>query len=75
VESANGTEALVIVHYVDGYISPNGYPSKAEDGKVVPTWRSTFTGASLCTTTRRVDPQRGPPSHRRSRGSPRHRLS
>jgi transcriptional regulator len=37
-KSANNTEALVIAHYVDGYISPNGYPSKAEDGKVVPTW-------------------------------------
>jgi transcriptional regulator len=37
-KAANGTDALVIAHYVDGYISPNGYPSKAEDGKVVPTW-------------------------------------
>ena len=32
------TEALVIVHTVDGYISPNGYPSKAENHKTVPTW-------------------------------------
>jgi transcriptional regulator len=31
-------EALVIVHTVDGYISPNSYPSKAENGKTVPTW-------------------------------------
>jgi transcriptional regulator len=31
-------EALVIVHTVDGYISPNGYPSKADNGKTVPTW-------------------------------------
>ncbi len=31
-------EALVIVHTVDGYISPNGYPSKAENHKTVPTW-------------------------------------
>lgn len=31
-------EALVIVHTVDGYISPNGYPSKAENNKTVPTW-------------------------------------
>jgi transcriptional regulator len=37
-KSANGTAALVIAHFVDGYISPNGYPSKADDGKVVPTW-------------------------------------
>ena len=31
-------EALVIVHSVDGYISPNSYPSKAENAKTVPTW-------------------------------------
>ena len=31
-------EALVIVHTVDGYISPNVYPSKAENHKTVPTW-------------------------------------
>jgi transcriptional regulator len=31
-------EALVIVHTVDGYISPNGYPSKTESHKTVPTW-------------------------------------
>lgn len=28
----------MIAHVADGYISPNGYPSKAERGKVVPTW-------------------------------------
>jgi transcriptional regulator len=37
-KSADGSEALVIAHFVDGYISPNGYPSKTVDGKVVPTW-------------------------------------
>ncbi len=31
-------EALVVFQGPDGYISPNGYPSKAEHGKVVPTW-------------------------------------
>lgn len=31
-------EALVIVHSVDGYISPNSYPSKAQNAKTVPTW-------------------------------------
>jgi transcriptional regulator len=36
--SADSTEALVIAHFGDAYISPNGYPSKARDGKVVPTW-------------------------------------
>ena len=31
-------EALVIVHGPDAYISPSWYPSKAEHGRVVPTW-------------------------------------
>ena len=31
-------EALVVFQGPDGYISPSGYPSKAEHGKVVPTW-------------------------------------
>jgi transcriptional regulator len=30
--------ALVIVPVVDAYVSPSWYPSKAEHGKVVPTW-------------------------------------
>ena len=30
--------ALVIFQGVDGYISPSWYPTKAETGKVVPTW-------------------------------------
>ena len=33
-----GGEALVIFQGVEGYITPNWYPSKAEGGKVVPTW-------------------------------------
>ena len=37
--AAAGTpEALVVFQGPDGYISPNGYASKAEHGKVVPTW-------------------------------------
>jgi len=35
---AEGNEALMIFQGPDGYITPNWYPSKAEDGKVVPTW-------------------------------------
>ena len=35
--SAHG-EALVIAHGLDGYISPSYYASKAEHGRVVPTW-------------------------------------
>ena len=31
-------EALVIVHGPDSYVSPNFYASKAEHGRVVPTW-------------------------------------
>jgi transcriptional regulator len=31
-------EALVIVHGPDAYITPNWYASKAEHGRVVPTW-------------------------------------
>ncbi|MBI4933183.1 MAG: FMN-binding negative transcriptional regulator [Actinobacteria bacterium] len=35
---ADETSALVIVDLVDGYVSPSWYPSKAEHGRVVPTW-------------------------------------
>jgi transcriptional regulator len=31
-------DALVIVHGDDAYITPSWYPSKAEHGRVVPTW-------------------------------------
>lgn len=34
----DGREALVIFSGPDAYISPSFYPSKARDGKVVPTW-------------------------------------
>jgi len=33
-----GPPVLVVFQGPDGYVSPNGYPSKAEHGKVVPTW-------------------------------------
>jgi transcriptional regulator len=33
-----GTESLAIFSATDGYVSPSWYPSKAETGKVVPTW-------------------------------------
>jgi transcriptional regulator len=35
---AAGAEVLVIFQGASHYISPNWYPSKARDGKVVPTW-------------------------------------
>jgi transcriptional regulator len=35
---ADGKQALVIVRGPDSYISPTWYPSKAEHGRVVPTW-------------------------------------
>ncbi|MBD9588124.1 FMN-binding negative transcriptional regulator [Pseudomonas sp. PDM03] len=34
----NGAEALVVFAGADAYVSPGFYPSKAEHGKVVPTW-------------------------------------
>jgi transcriptional regulator len=37
-ESVGGSDALVIFSGPDAYISPGWYPSKAEHGKVVPTW-------------------------------------
>jgi transcriptional regulator len=35
---ADGRRGLVIVRGPDSYISPTWYPSKAEHGRVVPTW-------------------------------------
>jgi len=37
-EFAGGAEALMIFQGPEGYITPNWYASKAEHGKVVPTW-------------------------------------
>lgn len=34
----NGSDALVIFTGAEAYISPTFYPTKAEHGKVVPTW-------------------------------------
>ena len=34
-------QALVIAHGLDAYVSPSWYPSKAEHGRVVPTWNYT----------------------------------
>jgi transcriptional regulator len=34
----DGAEALLIFAGADAYVSPGFYPSKAEHGKVVPTW-------------------------------------
>jgi transcriptional regulator len=35
---ADEGEALFIADIIDGYVSPSWYPSKAEHGRVVPTW-------------------------------------
>jgi transcriptional regulator len=35
---AESNEALMIFQGPEGYITPNWYPSKADHGKVVPTW-------------------------------------
>jgi len=37
-EFAGGGEALMIFQGAEGYITPSWYPSKAQGGKVVPTW-------------------------------------
>jgi transcriptional regulator len=36
--AAAAVPALVTFDLVDGYVSPSWYPSKAEHGRVVPTW-------------------------------------
>jgi transcriptional regulator len=36
--TADGGEVLVVFRGADAYVSPSSYPSKREDGKVVPTW-------------------------------------
>ncbi|MEK8050202.1 FMN-binding negative transcriptional regulator [Ideonella sp. DXS22W] len=37
-QAAQGREVLVVFQGPQGYVSPGWYPSKAEHGKVVPTW-------------------------------------
>ena len=37
-EARDDVEALVVFQGPQGYVSPGWYPSKAEHGKVVPTW-------------------------------------
>lgn len=46
-----GSAALVIVAGPDAYVSPSSYPSKAEHGRVVPTWNYValhLTGHASC---------------------------
>ena len=43
--AADGQEILVIFQGHEGYISPSGYATKAEHGKVVPTWNYTAVHA------------------------------
>ena len=37
-KTLDGADVLVLFPLADGYVSPSRYPSKAVDGKVVPTW-------------------------------------
>lgn len=37
-QEADGQEVLVVFQGAQAYVSPSWYPSKAEHGKVVPTW-------------------------------------
>ncbi len=34
----DGADVMVVMPLADGYVSPAWYPSKADDGRVVPTW-------------------------------------
>ena len=34
----DGADVLIVFPLADGYVSPAWYPSKADDGRVVPTW-------------------------------------
>lgn len=45
-KDSSSTEALAIFQGADSYISPNWYPSKQENGKVVPTWNYMAVHAS-----------------------------
>ena len=45
---AEGNEALMIFQGPQGYITPNWYPSKAQHGKVVPTWNFAVVHAYGC---------------------------
>ncbi len=38
IDTLPGSEALVLFQGSDAYVSPSAYPTKAETGKVVPTW-------------------------------------
>jgi transcriptional regulator len=44
-QEAAGTQVLVVFQGPQGYVSPGWYPSKAEHGKVVPTWNYTMVQA------------------------------
>jgi len=43
--SMDGTAALAIFAGPDTYISPSFHPSKAEHGRVVPTWKNAVVHA------------------------------
>ena len=47
-ELAEGNEALMIFQGPEGYITPGWYPSKAQHGKVVPTWNYAVVHAYGC---------------------------
>ncbi len=49
----DGRPVLLIAPGADGYVSPRWYPSKAEHGKVVPTWN--YEAVHVHGTARRVE--------------------
>jgi len=44
--STRDADSLAIFTAMDGYVSPSWYPTKAETGKVVPTWNYTAVHAT-----------------------------
>ena len=68
---ADGSPALAVVTGPEAYVSPGWYASKAEHGRVVPTWNYSavqFTGGSGCPD-ERVAARGGHPADRPPRGS------
>lgn len=52
-EIAGGVEALAVFHGPEAYVTPSWYPTKAETGKVVPTWN--YAVVHACGALRTID--------------------
>ncbi len=72
-EARSDRDSLVVFQGPQGYISPAWYPSKAEHGKVVPTWNYIVVqgrGAVRFIDDARVAARLRHPADRRARGRP-----